>query len=215
MSSKLRWLVDLGVQVARRPASAATLVPYMRRPFQSTWDAGEPWWNWAAVRYLEGVLPAHGVAFEYGSGSSTAWLVAHGFQVTAIESDAFWTEKVAERCPTADIRFIPGVDSGTVRSEPQLFDHGRHFFDDYVASIDAVAPASLDLVVIDGDCRAQCARHAVSKVKPNGIVVLDDTHWDFLKPAEAPFTGWETTRHSGFKRRCASVFETSFFRCPA
>lgn len=212
MRKALRTVRDVSVQLARRPSLVTTLVPFALHPTRTTWDAGEPWWNRRAIRYLEQNLHTSGEAFEWGSGGSTLWLVAHGLRVTAIESEPEWAEKVAQRCPSANVRYIPGTDTGTMRSEVQLLDRGRHFFDDYVAAIDDVAPASLDLVVIDGKCRAECARRVVPKVKPNGIVVLDDTNLKFLRPAEEPFAGWETVRLSGFKRGSPTVFETTFFR---
>ena len=35
--------------------------------------------------------------------------------------------------------------------------------------------ASLDLVVVDGRARVECARRAMPKVKPGGLLLLDDT----------------------------------------
>ena len=99
------------------------------------------------------------------------WLSERGVTVTAIESEREWADKVRERCPTADVRFIPGVDCGEYRSEPQLRDRGEHFFDDYISAIDELPDCSLDVVVVDGICRVECARRAAEKVKPNGLVI--------------------------------------------
>lgn len=211
----IRWIADFAAQVAHNPSAVTTLAPYVRHPMLSSWDAGEPWWNWGAIQYLERNLPSSGNAFEWGSGASTLWLTSHGLQVTAIESEAAWAEKVAERCPTAKVLHMPGHATGTLRlEEPWVGDSQTPYFDDYVAAIDDAAPESLDVVVIDGVCRVDCARHVAPKLKPTGIVVLDDTHWDFIRPAGEAFAGWQTISKSGFKRRCATVFETSFFHPP-
>ena len=67
-------------------------------------------------------------------------------------------------------------------------DSGEHFFDDYISAIDEFPEGSLDIVIVDGICRVECARRAVKKVKPNGLVVVDDTNWQFLCPHLKPFT---------------------------
>jgi predicted O-methyltransferase YrrM len=137
-------------------------------------------------------------------------------RVTAIESENEWAERVRERCPAADVRFIPGTDTGTLRSEPQLRDRGRHYFDEYVSVINNFEAESFDVIVIDGICRKECARLATQKVKRNGIIVLDDTNWKFLRSAAEAFEGWETVTFSGFKPKSGPfVYSTTFFHSPA
>lgn len=208
----LRAVGRICLRVARNPSLITTVAPYALHPTRSSWEAGEPWWNRRAIRHVNEQLPPSGEAFEWGSGGSTVWLTAQGLHVTAIESELEWAERVSRRCPSATVRYIPGTDTGTMRSEPQLDDHGRHFFDDYVAAIDDVALGSLDVVVIDGICRVECARRTTDKVKPGGMVVLDDTNLDFLAAAAQVFAGWRTVRLRGFKRRNALIEETACFR---
>ncbi len=182
----------------------------------SNWEAREPWWNSRAIEYLQSRLPREGRAFEWGSGGSTVWLTRNGMNVTAIESEYEWAERVRKRCPAADVRFIPGADTGTLRSEPQLRDRGVHYFDEYVSAIDGFAAETFDVIVIDGICRKECASLAAKKIKPGGIVVLDDTNWKFLRPAAGPLTSWETATFSGFKRKSGLlVYSTTFFHAPA
>jgi len=155
--------------------------------------------------------------FEWGSGGSTVWLTGKGAEVIAIECKAEWQHLVQDRSPDADVRFIPGADTGSLRSEAQFseFADYKPFFDDYVAAIDGFADDTFDLIVIDGISRCHCAERAAEKVRPNGIVVLDDTQWDFFAPAFVTFQGWETTRFRGFKRPFPSgIYETTFFHRP-
>jgi predicted O-methyltransferase YrrM len=136
-------------------------------------------------------------------------------RVTAIESESEWAERVRERCPEADVRFIPGADTGTFRSEPQLRDHGVHYFDEYISAINNFEAESFDVIVIDGICRKECASLAAEKVKRGGIIVLDDTNWKFLRPAAEAFEGWETATFSGFKPKSGFfVYSTTFFHPP-
>jgi hypothetical protein len=190
-------------------------IPF-RHPLDSAWELGEPWWPAPAIRHLDEQLPANARVFEWGSGGSTVWLARRGADVVAIESEREWHRLVSERVPEADVRFVPGTDTGTLRSEPELRDHGQHFFDEYVAAIEDFPDGAFDLIIIDGIARCECARRATSKVKPNGLVVLDDTNWEHLfAPAFLSFRGWEVTRFRGFKRPLdVHVSETTFLRRP-
>lgn len=215
--ARMRKSVEYVKSVAGTAARDPSLIPSIprRHPLKSSWDQGEPWWTPPAVRYLEANLPTRARVFEWGSGASTVWFARQGAEVLAIESEQPWQERVSERVPEADVRFIAGTDTGTVRSEPELRDRGKHFFDEYVAVIDQFPDATFDVIVIDGIARCECARRAVAKVRPNGFVVLDDSHWEHLfAPAFEVFEGWETRRIRGFKRQPFEVSETTFFRRP-
>ena len=172
-----------------------------------------PWWAAAAVAALEPLLTPGGRVLEWGAGGSTVWLAAHGQHVTTVESDLEWATWVRDRCPGVDVRHVPGTLDGTIRSEPGLGDGGRHCFDAYVAVADEFTPGSLDLVVIDGMCRAECAQRAARLLRPGGIAVLDDTNLDFLAAAgAAAFAGWPVLRTAGTKHDASGVWETSIYR---
>jgi hypothetical protein len=213
--TRIRNIAESSLTLLHEPGAMKTIPPYLVHPMRPNWDAGLPWWNPRAIQYLSANLPSRGYAFEWGSGGSTIWLSDRGLTVTAIESEREWADKVTGRCPTADVRFIPGAESGKYRSEAQLRDKGQHFFDDYISVIDEFPDGSLDVVVVDGLCRVDCARRAVKKVKPNGIVVVDDTNWQFLLPPPETFYGWRCVTLSGLKSRSGMcVYSTTFFQRP-
>jgi predicted O-methyltransferase YrrM len=212
IKSAMRMVGLFGLNVIRNPDLVNSAIPVALHPLTSAWDAEEPWWNSRAIKYLAKQLPTEGEAFEWGSGSSTIWLSTHSINVTSVESESEWAKRVRERCADALVRLIPAANSGTMRSEPQLRDHGNHFFDDYVNAIDDYADRSFDLIIVDGVCRAECARRAATKIKPGGLVVVDDTNWRFLDSCFEPFRTWETKRIRGFKHMSPDVWETTFFR---
>jgi hypothetical protein len=202
-------------QIIRHPSLVATIPVLYRHGTWSNWDAREPWWNPRAIQHLKQNLPAEGLAFEWGSGGSTVWLSDNGLKVTAIESEQVWADKVRLRCPDADIRFVPGTKRGDHRSEPQLRDRGRHFFDEYITAIDEFPAATFDVIIVDGVCRMECARRAIDKIKPDGIIVLDDTNWDFLRVVSRIFAGWDSLTLSGFKPKSGlGIWSTTFFWRP-
>ena len=173
-----------------------------------------PWWNRRAIRYLSRQVRPGDRAFEWGSGGSTVWLARRGVSVTSIEHDPEWAQRVTDRCPAADVRLVSGAAQGRLRSEPEqeYVTNGQYFFDDYVAAIDKLAEHSLDLVIVDGLCRMECVRRAAPKVKPGGVLVVDDTDFCFLDPGKI-LPGWRSVSFWGFKRT-RDLRETTFLHRP-
>ena len=173
-----------------------------------------PWWNKRAIRYLSEHLRPGDRAFEWGSGGSTVWLARRGISITSIEHDPEWMKKVMDRCKTADVRLISGATHGKLRCEPEqeYLTKGQYFFDDYAAAIDTVEDGSLDIVIVDGLCRMECVRRGAPKVKPGGMLVVDDTDFPFLNP-EKVLPGWKTVSFWGFKHSL-DLRETTFFHRP-
>lgn len=188
----LTWIVNARTLI-RRPMALSTIGVVFRRDMEA--DAGEPWWNDRAIRYLAQQLRPGDQVFEWGSGASTIWLVDHAAKVISIEHDPDWVAKVTARCPAADIRAIPDSQ-------------------DYITAIDEFADDSFDVVIVDGLHRPECLRQGAPKVKPGGLLILDDT--DMRKNAHARKTAlpdWKKVSYTGFKAT-KDVRETTFFRRP-
>lgn len=162
----------------------------------AAWDAGEPWWCRSAITYLAHILPTNGgTAFEWGAGGSTVWLAARGLAVTTIESDPGWAAKVKTRCPTVNVRLRTSLTG-------------------YVAAAELVPPGSLDVAVIDGLDRPGCARAIAAKIRPGGVVVLDDTNVGYFAVAGEAFTGWPAVTWSGTKPDSDGRWSTTFYTRP-
>lgn len=157
------------------------------------WDAGHPWWNQQAIDYLASQLPAGGTVFEWGAGGSTVWLAARGLAVITVESDSMWAAAVRERCPDVGVWYEPDQDR-------------------YYQVILDLPPDSLDVVIIDGLLRDECAQVAAGQVKPGGLVVLDDTNVDYYAAAGAAFAGWDAVTFTGPKAGCDGNWSTTFYR---
>ena len=203
-------------RVIRHPLILTTVGEVGR--LSATEELETPWWNRRAISYLSRHLRPGDRAFEWGSGGSTVWLARRGVSVTSIEHDPEWVKKVIDRCPTAVVRLIPGTTQGQLRAEPhhrnafKLEDKGQYFFDDYLAAIDTFEERSLDIVIVDGMCRTECVRRGAPKVKPGGVLVVDDTDYRFVDP-EKLLPGWQAVRLWGFKST-RDLRETTFFHRP-
>jgi predicted O-methyltransferase YrrM len=137
---------------------------------------GEPWIAPGAVRYLQDNLRTDMRALEWGSGRSTAWLAARVGHLVSVEHDAGWHARVAE-----DLRAggHANVDYRLVPLDPDK-PNGDIFTDDlpaYAGVARALDDASLDFVSVDGAYRVSCVLAALDKIKPGGLLMVDDSSW--------------------------------------
>lgn len=143
-----------------------------------------PWWCFSAIARVEDFLRHRGGtarAFEYGPGASTFWLARRCAYVRFVEHDAAWWDTC--RFPIADLENVAGrlvpphpLEAG----EQATHGSGRagwcdYDFKDYVEAI-AEFDGPFDLIVIDGRARSACLAAAVSQLKPDGLVVFDNSN---------------------------------------
>jgi hypothetical protein len=205
----LKTFMEMAILVIKKPSRIRSL-SWLSTPSLTSWDAGEPWWSSPAIDYLSRRLHPGDRVFEWGSGGSTVWLIERGANVTSIEHDSDWMSRVLDRCPDADLRLVRGSDQGTLQNPG-----GIYFFDDYVAAIDGEPDKSIDVVIVDGMCRLDCLQRAISKIKPGGILILDDTENPMNDPGGIEgISGWELVRKDGFVRTYPAPTETTFWTCP-
>lgn len=200
--------------LARHPEALTTVDALFRE--DPTVGTSGPWWNRHAIRYFDAQLKPGDRVFEWGSGGSTAWLLSKGAQVISVEDDMEWVGKVRARCPEAEIRAIPGTETGKIREwyfQGVPGERNRRYFDDYIAAIDEFPDESFDVVIVDGMCRVDCFHRALPKVRPGGLVVVDDSDMPPFRSLRMSVPGWTTRSFAGFKAT-KDLRETTFFRRP-
>lgn len=137
-----------------------------------------PWWTFRSADAVAAFLAERPGArvFEWGSGASTLWLARRAGQVTSVEHDAEWAQRLAPQLPgTATLRVVPPVRaSGPIVAPSQRAGYEGVDFADYVAAIDA-DDALYDLVIVDGRARGSCLAAALPHVAPGGLIVVDNT----------------------------------------
>lgn len=116
-----------------------------------------PWLTYPATEFLEEKIPPTARVFEWGAGHSTLWWAERAAEVFAIESNPAWAAELKASLPS----------NATVTLETD----GSA----YAAAITSHAKASFDVVVIDGEARRECSETLDPYVKPDGIVVFDNS----------------------------------------
>jgi hypothetical protein len=136
------------------------------------------------------------------------WLEDHGATLTVVEHDESWYKQLAEGlAPQTELVIKSAQETGGISS-----DVVGGFFDGYVAAIDDQSDESLDLVIVDGRARVECVRRAIGKVKPGGMLLLDDSDRDRYRPAVALLARWERHIFSGIKPGAPLPAQTSIWR---
>jgi hypothetical protein len=166
----------------------------------------QPWITFGARHFLERVLTGEMAVFEYGAGGSSLFLARRVRTGFSVEHDAAWSalvtrELAARRLTGWQVQLIePGPSDGRPGDPGRCEDYtsgdlrfsGRRFRE-YAASIDRFADGHFDLVLLDGRARPSCFRHAVSKVKRGGYLLLDNAERPYYQVIHdgLPATGWQ------------------------
>ena len=116
-----------------------------------------PWISYRAVEFLAAKMKPDWRVIEFGSGMSTLWLAPRCEYLHSIEISKEWYELVSRRLRGAKhVRY-------ELRSPLDYCD-----VSDY-------PDASVDLAFVDGAWRQRCVENVVSKIRPGGILYLDNT----------------------------------------
>lgn len=187
----------------------------------------EPWLPYQATKFIDSLHP--GFVFEWGSGGSTlhftrmsglnrlvtvehepAWFkaVCHrlGIEPWGLRGKSHHQEMFDRKGLSVEYFCIPPEpgDIGPDKANPDHYKSGSTElgpcnFREYASAIDRLG--LFDLILVDGMARASCLKHAVSHVKPGGVLVLDNTDDNrsyYLQNTLAYFTGWERIDFFGY-----------------
>lgn len=138
-----------------------------------------PWWTFQAGDQVARFLSDKGDAtvFEWGSGASTVWLSRRAAHVVSVESDPVWaTQVAAKKLPNVQILPVvaPPLDATSTGQSKRTGFRDRDF-SAYIDTINHV-DQTFDVIVIDGRAREACLIEALPRLRPDGILVFDNTN---------------------------------------
>ncbi len=134
-----------------------------------------PWLTRHAVRALDARIEPSMEGFEWGAGRSTIWIARRLARLVSIEHSPEWHARVA--------RMLERSGATNVALRLTLPDP-----DAYVAPITETPDATLDIVLVDGISvlRDRCVLAAIPKLKPGGMLVLDDAQRYLPRSSRSP-----------------------------
>jgi len=151
--------------------------------------SGIPLLAWQTICMLDMFLTKTMNVFEWGAGGSTIFLARRVANLVTIEHDSDWYKYVKEALeynslsPTVSL-IPPSSPSGKgdcARSGVKMY-QGLSF-EDYVQAIDEFPPNHFDAVLVDGRAREACLAIAETKLRPGGILILDNAERTEYKAA--------------------------------
>lgn len=152
-----------------------------------------PWLTFGAIDYLDFYLKTRlsVKVFEYGSGGSTLYWLSKGASCVSIEHDSGWfkllNSKIGKEENLKYRLVLPGKIAPLKKDEwdytnPLLYltsETNDLSYKDYVQQIEAFPDNYFDIVLIDGRARPSCLYQSFTKVKPNGLIILDNADREY------------------------------------
>ena len=184
-----------------------------------------PWITFGAIDYLDKLNFQGKSVFEFGSGGSTLYCLKRGAKCISIEHDRSWYERlrfILTNEVQVDYRFVPSSyhpnQNDFDASDPDDFSSDEYpqkhqRYEAYVRQIDYFPDHAFYVVIIDGRSRAACIKHAVTKVQPNGYLILDNAERAYYTQKTAIFLNdFEEMRFAGCMPCNAQFSETRIYR---
>jgi hypothetical protein len=137
--------------------------------------------------------------FEYGSGNSTLWWAERSKQVTSVEDDELWYEKIKLLLKSQNVEYC-------LEKNPQ-----KYF---------TMATNYFEVLIVDGKYRRECLNHIVNLKKIGGrggvMLIFDNSDW---YPNTVRFLqeklGWMQIDFHGYGPINDYTWTTSIFMNPA
>jgi predicted O-methyltransferase YrrM len=137
----------------------------------------EPWLTPAAIQFLKGYLRAGDHGLEYGSGGSTIWFAKRISNLTSVEHDLSWFEKVKGWLADKGITNVTYIHAAI---DPQADSEKSR---EYISAARKIQDESLDFILVDGRHRDECANMVLPKLKKGAILILDNA--DVYLPSDS------------------------------
>jgi predicted O-methyltransferase YrrM len=178
-----------------------------------------PWLTPNAIRLLNSMLRPSDIGAEFGSGRSTLWLARRCTHLMSAEHDEAWHAKVSrvladQQITHVDYRCHPR-DEPDATGDRSAYAQAARVLDD----------ESIDFGLVDGVYRDYVTLFLLPKIRPGGVLVIDNANWFLpsptrspasLRPSAAPATAaWEQAAAAlaGWRRIWTSngVWDTAIF----
>lgn len=175
---------------------------------RSPLDLHLPWFALSAIEFLDSFVTRSMQVFEYGSGGSTLYFAKRARTVVSTEHSEAWLGRVQRSLAAA------GLNNVHLQHRPFNFQESGDFEgSEYLHSLPA---GPFDIIVVDGpegdgSARASCFREAESRIRRDGIIIVDDSYSyvDLRKSSRAK--SWREFTGVGPSRRGVTSTDIYFF----
>lgn len=117
-----------------------------------------PWTTYPFIDFISLRLNSNIVMFEFGSGSSTLFFSKHVKEITSIEHNELWFNKIKDAAASnVFLKYITLDENGQYCRQSQFTDK------------------KFDLIFIDAEDRVNCILQSVGSLSDRGVLILDDS----------------------------------------
>jgi len=117
-----------------------------------------PWLTYSFIDFIEERLSKEFNVFEFGSGNSTLYFAKRVKQVTSVEHNSEWYNKLKSKIPNSSNLILSKSDG----------------MEDYITELKQ-SNKKFDLIIIDGIHRVDCCLSASNYLTDKGVIILDDS----------------------------------------
>lgn len=117
-----------------------------------------PWYTYPAIEYIRQLDLSEKTVFEFGCGNSSLFWGKIAKKVISIDDDEEWYIKIK--------KLIKNPNEISLRISKEDYPNYINKFSD-----------NFDIIIIDGKYRLNCAKNAVKKITPTGMIIVDNSDW--------------------------------------
>lgn len=140
-----------------------------------------PWLSRQAVIFIDQWLRPDDRAVEWGSGRSTAWFAKRVQRLLSVEHNPEWYQSVTNTIKQQNLNNVDYVLKELTGNEQlDVKEYSQGILCD-------IGDESLDFALVDGIFRDHCASGVLGKLKPGGLLVIDDAHRYLPSSSRSPF----------------------------
>ena len=154
-----------------------------------------PWNTYSYIDFISQRLKKNMSIFEYGCGYSTLYYQKKVNFVASVEHNMDWYNKISLMASNNVKLCHQPLEGITYENAPMKF---KELF---------------SIIIIDGEKRVKCMYEAIKYLKDDGVIVLDDSHWDefkagveFLKLNNFKQIPFFSIQPGFFSKNCTSIF---------
>lgn len=166
-----------------------------------------PWITPAAIQILDTLLTKQHIGFEFGSGNSTLFFAKRVKQLISLEHEPTWHYKISTQLLEEKINNVNYFLVAKENKEKPFLPKKRSddliieftpatCFQSYYSFIDQYPEEYFDFIIVDGRARVECSLHAISKLKPGGLLILDNSERRRYQPVHDTLTSWLSVQTS-------------------
>jgi len=160
-----------------------------------------PWLSPACIAILDKTLSTQMNGLEYGSGRSTIFFAQRLGNLTSIEHDKSWFDKISKDLQEMGIKNVDYILVPPAQSESKKnleirfkkdFDSENQNYQSYYKHVQDYPDEYFDFVIIDGRARVECTQRAIPKIKKGGMLIIDNSERKRYKPIHEMLKDWKS-----------------------